>query len=51
MSKTATRSTQTALVVVPVAGHDRALAFSVERLGFEQRTGPDGNTLFVVERV
>jgi hypothetical protein len=51
VSKTATRITDVALVVMPVAEEDRALAFSVDRLGLEKRTDPDhGNTLFVVER-
>ena len=38
MSKTATRITDVALVIVPVADQDRALAFYVDKLGFEKRT-------------
>jgi hypothetical protein len=36
VSKTVTRSTDVALVVVPVAQKNRALAFSFDRFGFER---------------
>ena len=44
MSKTTTRISQVGTVVVPVSDQDRAIAFYVEKLGFEKRSDvPFGN--------